>query len=393
MYTTRDVTGLNRWLSLALAGLLLAFNLLGCATTTEPEAIRIGVLAIQSGEEMNIKLSGHPTIDGVELALQQMEEAGRLQVDGRDVEIDLVIVDEGDSPETAVAAAKRLINQENVVALVGPQFSSKAIPVAQVAEQAGIPMISPMSTNPETTTGKRYIFRVGFIDSFQGQVVAQFALEELQAETAAILYNVSNAYSRDMAEIFSEVFLAAGGEIVAMEPYTTDKPEFEEALERIAAEEPDVLFLPNYTTALNVQVPMAREKGITAHLLGADTWNSIEIAEDSPFIGAFYSTHWHAASDNPVSRDFVEAYRAAYPEKELRITAALTYDALMMILEAIREQNSVEPNAIRQGLANLDDYEGVSGTIGYQGTGDPIKSAVIMQIQEDGPIFYKLINP
>ena len=383
-----------RWkVRLILTVLLLLAILPACQPSEKEEVVRIGVLAILSGNETYISLSGQPTVDGATLALQEIEQAGWITIGDTTYRLELIIADDGGTPETAVAAANNLINQEGVVALIGPQFSSNAIPVGAVAEQARIPMISPMATAVDLTVGRDYVFRIGFIDSFQGQVMARFAMSDLDATRAAIYYNVGEAYSRGIAEIFRSVFTEAGGEIVAFESYTADALDFTEALTRIQTADPDVLFLPNYPAELVPLVQEARALGIETTFLGSDTWNSLAFGEIPELTGSFYATHWNQESDAATSRAFVAAFQAAYPDKALRITSAMTYDALGLIVAAIRDQGAATPEAIRNGLANVRDYSGVSGQIVYEGSGDPIKSAVIMQIQGDSASFYRLVNP
>lgn len=385
---------MSRYLGLFLLILMLTGSLMACKSTPTPEVdVRVGVLAILSGNETYITLSGQPTVNGANLAVQQLEQAGWITANGQTFKITLVVEDDGGTPETATAAASRLINQENVVALIGPQFSSNAIPVATIAEQAGIPMISPMSTAIDTTAGKRFVFRVGFIDSFQGRIAALFAHNDLSASRAAVWYNVGNAYSQGLADTFKTAFESAGGAVVAYEAYTEDQPNYEAALARIADANPDVIFLPNLTDEVAEQTRLAREAGLSAPFLGGDTWNSMDFANLPALEGAYYITHWNIESDAPESQAFVAAYQAAYPDSDLRITSALTYDAMELLFQAIRDQGAATPQAIRDGLAGIQGYQGVSGAISYGGTGDPIKSAVIMHIQNGATGFFKLVTP
>ncbi len=382
---------MQRWGGLLLAVALLTVMGVGCQP--EPLTVKVGVLAILSGPENYIEASGNATVYGVNLALEAWEAAGGATVDGRPLEIELVIKDNGDTPEKAVAAAQELINQEDVDVIIGPQFSSHAIPVAQLAEEAGVPMISPMSTNPETTANKDYVFRVGFIDSFQGRVAAQFASANLDAAQVAALYDVTNAYSEGIADIFKSSFEDLGGEVVAFESYTPDQPQWEAPLQNVKEGTAEVLFLPNYEEALLPQVAKAREMGLTATFLGTDTWNSLDFAATPELEGSFYVTHWHPDNYSPVSQGFVKSYEEAYPDEPVYITSALTYDAFGLIVNAIEQEQAATAEAIRDGLANTEGYQGVSGVISYENSGDPEKSAVIMQITGGESRFYKLVTP
>lgn len=382
---------MQRWGGLLLAVALLTVMGVGCQP--EPLTVKVGVLAILSGPENYIEASGNATVYGVNLAREAWEAAGGTTLDGRPVEIEVVIKDNGDTPEKAVAAAQELINQDDVTVIIGPQFSSHAIPVAKLAEEAGVPMISPMSTNPETTANKEYVFRVGFIDSFQGRVAAQFASANLAATHVAVLYDVTNAYSEGIAKIFKSSFEDLGGEVVASESYTPDQPQWEAALENIQASAAAVLFLPAYESSLIPQVEMARAMGLTMTFLGTDTWNSLDFEATPELEGSFYVTHWNPDTYSPVSQAFVRAYEAAYPDQPIYVTSALTYDAFGLLVNAIEQEQAVTDEAIRAGLANTRNYNGVSGVISYENSGDPEKSAVIMQITGGESQFYKLVSP
>lgn len=355
--------------------------------------IRIGVIAYLTGSFADA--SGIPTQYAAQLAVREVNKAGGLDVGGRRLRVKLIIEDvEEGHPERVVVAAHKLINQENVVAIVGPQYSRDAIPVAQVAEGARIPMISPMSTHPETTAGKQYVFRVGFIDSFQGRVMARFVLEDLGLQKAAVLYDVASDYNRGIAEIFKQVFEEAGGQVVAFEAYTTGEKDFRQYLLRIRESGAKVLFLPNYVDDFPVQAYLARQMGIDVPVIGSDSWDGLDLTGHPELEGAFYSSHWHIDNDNERSRSFVEAYRQAYPDRTaIRSTAAMTYDAFGLLFQAIQSQGQADPGSIMRGLAAIEGYQGVSGVITYQEGGDPVKSAVIVQIKEGERVLYKRVTP
>lgn len=376
--------------------LLLVGGLVACDEQADQEReteIRIGVIAYLTGDYRDA--FGIPTMYGAQLAVQEINDAGGLDVGGRQVKVTLVIEDVGEGhPEVVVAAAHKLINQENVVAIVGPQYSRDAIPVAEVAEEAHIPMISPMSTHPDTTAGKQYVFRVGFIDPFQGQVMVRFALAELGASKAAVLYDVASEYNKGIAEIFKQVLEEAGGQVVAFESYTTGEQDFGPQLARVRDSGAEVLFLPNYVDDFPVQVQQARQMGIDIPIIGSDSWDGLDLVDHPELEGTFYSSHWHVDSDSKQSRAFVEAYRQAYPDQTiLGSAAALTYDACGLLFQAIQSQGQIDPDAIMKGLASIKGYPGVSGVIAYHSTGDPVKSAVIVQIKGAERIFYRLVNP
>lgn len=383
-------------LLLLVAAALLFGALLSCGGPQEEETIKIGVIAPLTG---SIPLVGQSTVNAAQMAVKEINDAGGLDLTqegsgggGQKLKVELIIEDNEDKKESAVSAAQKLINQGGVVAIVGPQASRNAIPAAAIAESAGVPMISPWSTNPETTAGKKYVFRAAFIDPFQGQVMARFAIEELGARKAAVLYDIASEYNKGIAEIFQQVFEGAGGEVVAFESYTTGEQDFASQLATIKAREPDVLFLPNYYSEVPLQVKQAREAGIDVPVIGSDTWGVLE-SEDLPDLeGCFFSTHYSTDIASPAAERFVSAYEEAYGQVPDDV-AALTYDAFGLLFEAIRSQGEADAESIRNGLASIRRYEGVTGVMEFRGTGDPIKSAVILRIEGGQFKFYRLAEP
>jgi len=254
---------------LVIVALLLVLLLpASCGDEGDVETIKIGVIAEITG---TIPVVGQSTVNAAKLAVQEINDAGGLVVGDRQLQVELMIEDNEDKKEKAVSVAQKLINQSGVVAIVGPQASRNAIPVASVAEEAHVPMISPWSTNPETTAGKLYVFRVAFIDPFQGRVMARFVIEELNSQKAAVLYDVASEYNKGIAEIFRQVYEDAGGQVVAFETYTTGETDFEAQLGRIKASGAQVLFLPNYYNEVPLQVRQARDVGVEAAIIGSDS--------------------------------------------------------------------------------------------------------------------------
>jgi len=278
---------------------------------------------------------------------------------------------------------------------LGPYVSRNAIPAATVAENARIPMICPTSTHPRTTAGKDYVFRTTFTDPFQGRVLARFALEELGTQTAAVLYDVANDYNRDIARVFLEVFEAAGGQMVALESYTTGDQDFRAQLERIRNHRPGVLFLPNFDIDVIAQARQARQLGIDATFLGGDAWTPEVLGRHPELDGAFTTQHWHVgvADASPEARAFLAAYRQAYGQDPPGVSA-LAWDTMGLVFQAIQSAGRADPELIRDALSRIENYRGASGTITYRGTGgDPQRSAVIVQLKEGKVIFHKLVNP
>jgi len=372
--------------------MLLALALLALVSCGKPpveQTIKIGVIAPLTG---SIPAVGQSTVNAAQLAVREVNDAGGLEVGGQKLKIELFIEDNQDKKETAVGVAQKLINQTGVVALIGPQASRNAIPVAAVAEEAHVPMISPWSTNPQTTAGKRYVFRAAFIDPFQGRVMARFAVEELKAEKAAVLYDVASEYNKGIAEIFKQVFEEAGGRVVAFESYTTGETDFRPQLTAIRDAGAQVLFLPNYYNEVPSQVRQARELGVQAAIIGSDSWGQIEAADLAEMEGMYFSTHYAPDIASPAAQKFISAYQAAYGQLPDDV-AALTYDSFGLLFRAIRSQGKADSESIRNGLASISHYEGVIGVMEYKGSGDPVKSAVILQIKGGRFQFYRLAEP
>lgn len=376
-------------------GWLLVAMIVGCTqqltrqNQAQPHEIRIGVVASLTGDA---SASGQSTVRGSELAVQEINEIGGLKVGDRQYNVVLTIENDQDEVDVAVNVARKLIYRDNVVAIVGPQLSRNAIPVAQLVERAQVPMISPLSTNPETTKDKRYVFRASFIDPFQGQVMARFILNELKAQTAAVLYDIASPYNQGIADVFKQVFEAEGGQIVAFETYTTGERDFRGQLSTIQQRNPDVLFLPNYSHEVALQVQQAHQLDIQTTLLGSDSWGTLGLANRKDLEGAFYSNQYSPNATNISTQAFIERYQQIYQE-EPDTAAAVTYDALNLLFKAIQSQSNPDSESIRQGLSELGRYDGVTGTIEYQGTGDPIRSVIILQLKNGHPVFYQQVDP
>ncbi len=380
----------NGFAQMLVLGLLMG-GMVACAGPPDaaPE-VRIGVIAPLSGAL--VETVGQPTQETALLAVEQINAGGGLRIGGRRHTVVLRFEDNADNAETSMQQAHKLINQDEVVALVGLNLSRNAIPVANVAEQAGIPMITPTATNPDVTRGKRFAFRVAFTDDFQGRAMAHFAREDLAAQTAAVLYDVASAYNQNIATVFRDAFEENGGRVVAFEAYTTGEQDFGDPLARMHPLRPDVLLLPNYVDEVPSQVAQARQRGLTATILGSDAWDEDVFAGQPLFEGSFFTDTWHPDVSNEPAQAFIEAYRQAYDQRPGG-AAALTYDAFGLLFEAIETQASFDGEQIREALGGTENYRGVTGLISYRGSGDPVKSAVIIQIKNGQARFYKSIDP
>ncbi len=376
------------------SSLILACVALGCGDgdgdgdgDVSAPAIRIGVLDNLDGA------AGRPTREAAELAVNAVNAAGGLEVDGLKRRVELLFEDTETVPGRAIDGARRLV-QNKVVAILGPGRSREAIAAAGVAENARIPMISGASTHPDTTAGKRYVFRMSFTDGFQGEALGRFAFDKLGAGSAAVLYDAASAYNRYLATAFREAFEAAGGTVVAFEIYTTGESDFRPQLEAIRDADPQVLFLPNYDEEVPLQAQQARDLGIESTLLGGESWSLIDFAGTPQLEGAFFGRHWHRdeAESRPAARRFLEAYRQAY-ERDPTDQAALTFDAIHLMFHALGRAGD-DPDKIQRALAELEGYEGATGLMSYRDHGgDPSKRMIIVQVQGDQTVKYEELMP
>lgn len=361
------------WVVLALCGVLWW----SCLDSPEgDDCLRIGLLV----QEM--PFISQPVIQAVRMAIDDANAQGGLEAqDGQRLPIELFVRSEFETPEQAVVAIRELIYREKVSAIIGPVLSRHAIPAAAVAEQVGVPMISPGSTHPETTAGKRWVFRMVVLDEFQGRVIARFALEDLEASTAAILYEVSDPSGRSIGEGFRDAFVAAGGEVVASETYTFGDDDFSERLATIHRRDPEVLFLPNPIEQAVVQVRLARGLGLDATVLGSDIWAVAKMSRYPELEGAFAFQHWHTSFGTASGE--AELFSKAFQERHGTAPsdmAAMAWDAAGLILAAAQAGSSSE--TIRQGLARMEGYRGASGEMTFAGRGgNPPKAAIILGIR------------
>jgi branched-chain amino acid transport system substrate-binding protein len=382
---------MKRLLSILLVSLFALVSLSACGGA-QGEPIRIGLLAYLEGEAMTINSSGQPTLNGAQLAVDQINASGGLRINGRYHPVELVVAAIENDAEQAVAAARRLIEDEGVVALVGPQYSGDAIPVGGIAEEAGIPMVSGTSTNPLTTENRRFVFRVTFTDDLQAFALADLAYSDLRARRAAVMYDRDDPYSSGLASMFSESFVNYGGQIVVSEAFDPDNWEMDSHFERIIQANPDVVLLPVFPAHAAYQVASLRKMGYGGQLLGSDGWDSLLLVNLPDFEGSYATTTYSIKVRTPENEVFINEYIAVFNTEPLD-SAGLTYDALKMIFAAIELQQSFDPAAIRDGLYNLSAYTGVSGMIDFVESGDPRKPINVLKFEQGEVKFYKAIQP
>lgn len=359
---------------LSVGGLSL-LSACGGEKTPGAEGIQVGFFGALTGPTATFALSGK---NGSALAADQINTAGGVL--GKRVEF-VVEDDRGEASEAASAVSK-LITRDHVVALIGENASSRTLAAAPIAQSYGVPIISPSSTNVEVTKKGDYVFRVCFIDSYQGGVLSSFAFRTLNARTAAILVDARNDYSVGLAAAFRQGFEKEGGRIVGEMKYAEGDSDFSAQLTAIRALHPDVLVVPGYYTDAGLVARQAKSLGVGATLLGADGWDSPKLAEiGGPAVeGSYFSNHYSVDDPSPAVRRFVDAYHKRYGADPDSI-AALSYDAVRLLADAIRRAGSTEGKRVRDALAETKDFEGVTGRITMDADRNPIKPAVILKVE------------
>lgn len=333
---------------------------------------------------------GQSTDEGIRLALDEINGAGGVL--GKQIRV--ITEDDQSKPTEAVNAVEKLISRDNVVAVIGEVASSNSLAAAPVAQGAGIPMLSPASTNPKVTEVGDYIFRSCFIDPFQGGVMAKFATNELKAKRLAVLYDVNSDYSMGLRQFFTEEIKRAGGEIVADEAYAQQDQDFRGQLTKIKNANPDAIYVPGYYTQVGAIARQAKELGINVPLLGGDGWDSektVEIGGDS-INGNYFTNHYSPAEDRPEVKTFVDGYRKKY-NKTPDAMAILGYDAMRLMADAIKRAGSTDGAKLRDALAATKDFPGASGSITIDANRNAQKPIVILKFEDGQQKFVTSIKP
>lgn len=308
--------------------------------------------------------------------------------------IELLIEDDQYKAEEAANAAKKLIERDKVVALIGEVTSSVTLVVAPIAQQSKIVLLTPTATNPKVTQVGDYIFRACFIDDFQGEVMANFVYKTLKLKTAAILTAVTSDYSKGLAQFFKQKYTALGGKIVAEESYSEGDTDFRAQLTKIKAAKPDFVYLPGYYADIGPILLQARELGITVPFGGGDGWDSPVLLQTAGKAaeGCFFSNHYSPDSKDLVVQTFVKNYQKKYGATPDAL-AALAYDAAKLLVDAIKRAGSTDSAKIRDALASTKGFRGVTGVITFDANRNPVKSAVIIEIKGGKQVYRATVNP
>ncbi|OFZ14857.1 MAG: ethanolamine utilization protein EutJ [Bdellovibrionales bacterium RBG_16_40_8] len=353
-------------------------------TTSGPtgDVIMIGEVGSMTGAEATFGMSTH---NGIMLAVEEINASGGVK--GKKLKV--VSLDDQGKPEEAATAVTKLITQDKVIAILGEVASTRSLAMAPIAQQYKIPMITPSSTNPKVTEIGDYIFRVCFIDPFQGLVMSRFATETLKIKKVAILRDVKNDYSVGLASVFTEAFTKAGGTIIDDKSYSAGDIDFKSQLTSIRSKNPEAIFVPGYYTEVGLIARQTRELGITVPLMGGDGWDSPKLKEigGDAMNGSYFSNHYSAEDKSPNVQKFINDYKKAHKEVPDGL-AAMGYDAAKVLADAMGRAPDLSSAAIRKAIAETKDYQGVTGTITIDEKRNATKSAVVLGI-DAGQFKYK----
>ena len=389
-----------------LAGLLL---LASCGGSTKDELV-IGEYGSLTGNDATF---GQSTKNGVQIAFDELVAKKAGKIGGIPVRA-IVVEDDQGRAEEAATVVQKLVNQDRVIAVLGEVASSRSLAGAPICQAAGVPMITPSSTNPRVTQVGDYIFRVCFMDDFQGAVMARFVTDNLKFKRVAILKDVKSDYSVGLAQYFTEVFKQGGGQVVVEQAYSAGDQDFRAQLTAIKARNPEAIVVPGYYTEAGLIARQARELGITVPLMGGDGWESEQLLAigGEALNGCYYSNHWALDYPDPQLQEFLQRYRAAFKSDPDAI-AGLAYDAATVLFTALERLAEQDPAAfkglsstragsearktasqkLRDLIADTQEFAGVCGTISLDANRNASKPAVVIEIKDGKKLYNTSIKP
>lgn len=351
------------------------------------DVILLGEVGSLTGSEATFGISAR---NGIELAINEANAAGGVK--GKKLAVR--VYDSQGRPEEAAQAVTRLVTQDKVVVVLGEAASSVSMAMADKAQAAKVPMITPSSTSPAVTQKGDYIFRVCFIDPFQGFVMAKFSSENLKLKRVAVLQDTKSAYSLGLTDVFSQKFKELGGEVVTTESYAKGDTDFRAQLTAIRKAKPEAVFVPGYYTDVGIIARQARELGLAVPLLGGDGWESDKLFElgGSAIDGSYFSNHYSVENPDPVLKEFLAKYQKAYRAVPDSV-AALAYDAAKMAIEAMKRAPDLSGPALRDAIAATKDFPGVAGKINLDANRDAVKQAVVLKVANGKTEFVTTVAP
>lgn len=381
----------KRIMAVTISIIMAAGMLAGCgkaAGSAAGSTIKIGAVVPLTGDVPSL---GESAKNGYQLAVDTVNANGG--IDGKQIEI--IFEDDENQPSKAPTVAQKLIAQDKVAGILGATNSKCSIPMGPICTQNSIPMVAPTSTNTKVTIeGGEFVFRACFIDPFQGSALASFAKNDLGASNVAVLFNNADDYSKGLAEAFSQSFEELGGTIVASESYASGESDFNAQLTNIKEADPDVLVMTDFYSTVGLIAKQARALKIDATFLGGDGWDSTDLVEigGDAMEGAYYSVFYTSDDTSEPVTKFKDAYGKAFNGAVPDGYAALSYDAAMILIDAIDRADSTDGDAIREALTKTD-LDCVSGHVVYDQDRNPIKPATICTVKDGKATYYSTVQP
>jgi branched-chain amino acid transport system substrate-binding protein len=374
--------------SRALARAILLLSLVCGAAAAQPEPIKLGHIASLTGKEAAF---GVATRKGILLAVEELNAAGGVL--GRPLEYHVEDIESKNGE--AATATKKLISRDKVSVVLGANASTNSLEAAPICQRAHVPMMAISSTNPAVTQKGDYIFRICFIDPFQGAVLAKFARDSLHARKIALLTSVSAPYSVGLSEVLRERFTALGGEIVADQKYSEGDKDFRAQLTAIRAAAPDVIAATGYYTEAALICIQARSLGLNIPIIGGDGWEAPQLMElgGKAVEGTYYSTYFSAQNTAPEVQAFVKRYQARWDGETPEAVSALGYDAVRLIAQAMERSHATEGAALRDAIAATKNFPGVTGRTTIDEHRNSAKAAVMMTVNAGKTVFFESITP
>ncbi|NOT80549.1 MAG: ABC transporter substrate-binding protein [Bacteriovoracaceae bacterium] len=348
--------------------------------------LKVGVVSPMTGATATF---GQENVNGIKLAHKKLQK-------GKGVKFDIIIEDDKSEAIESTNATRKLLSVDKVSVMIGAPTSSLALASAPIVQEAKIPFITPTATNAKVTMVGDYITRACFTDDFQGVVMAKFAVQTLKKTKGLVLIENTSDYSKGLAKSFSDEFSKLGGKMVSTDEltYAAKDTDFQSLLRKVKRANPEFIFIPGYYVEVGLIIRQARALGITVPFLGGDGWDSpklFEIAGEA-VKGSYISNHFAPDDKSPVVQNFVKEYETTYGEKPGSF-AALGYDSVGIIADAIKRAKSTKPADIRAALVATKGYQGITGTITFDKNRNPTKSAVVLEATPSGYIFHSRVNP
>ncbi|MCL1916357.1 MAG: ABC transporter substrate-binding protein [Desulfovibrionaceae bacterium] len=363
--------------------------LLSCSLAQAAEPVKFGVYLPLTGQNA---FGGQLELEGIQMA---HKEEGRVL--GREVQ--LMVVDNKSDKTEAANAVTRLTARDKVVGILGTYGSSLAMAGGEVAETAQTPIIATSATNPLVTTGKKYHFRVCFIDPYQGAGAAEYALQELKATKAAILKDVASDYAVGLASFFERSFTKQGGAVVANLSYSSGDQDFTAQLTQINSLNPDVLFIPAYFAEGGIIMKQARELGAKFRIMGGDAMDNpdtVSIAKEAAegFLHTTFPYDPGMTKMNETAQKFTEQWRKTYPNKDPNVNAALGYTTYMLLIDAIKRAGTADDReAITKAIGETKNFPAVTGLLSINASHDAEMPIGIIEIRSGKRVYLGEVTP